>query len=291
MLVFITFARAKIKPAMAKKKVRATGQNMSFLDHLEDLRWHLIRATIAILVCTIVAFANKSFVFDTVIFAAKDPNFAPYRAMCWLSNLWGGNIFCFESLPFELLNIKMAGQFTMHLWVSFIAGFIIAFPYVFFEIWRFVSPGLHLNERKNSRGIIFITTFLFLTGVLFGYFVIAPFSIQFLGTYSISPQIVNRFDVSSFISTVTSVTLAAGLVFELPVIVYFLSKVGILTPDLMRNYRKHAIVVILVVAAILTPPDVTSQILVTLPVLLLYEISIGVSARVNKRRIKKETKA
>jgi sec-independent protein translocase protein TatC len=162
----------------------------------------------------------------------------------------------------------------------------VAFPYVFFEIWRFVSPGLHDNERKSSRGVIFITSLLFLLGVGFGYFVISPFSVQFLATYTVSDSVVNRIDLSSFISTVTSVTLASGLVFELPIIVYFLAKFGILTSDTMRQYRRHAIVVILVLSSIITPPDVTSQILVTLPVLLLYEISIKIAKRIEKKRDK-----
>lgn len=274
----ITFAHS-----MAKQKKGNSGSEMSFLDHLEALRWHLIRATVAILALSIVAFVNKNVVFDQIIFGPKNPNFITYRAFCWLSQQFGGNLFCFTEMPFELLNMRMAGQFTTHLWVSFVAGFIIAFPYVLFEIWRFIAPGLHDNERKSSRGLIFVASILFLMGVSFGYFVIAPFSVQFLTTYTVSADVVNRIDLSSFISTVTSVTLASGLVFELPIIVYFLSKAGILTPEIMRTYRRHAIVVILILSAIITPPDLTSQILVTLPVLVLYEISIGISARIARK--------
>lgn len=271
---------------MSSKK-HERGSEMSFLQHLEVLRWHLIRATIAVLAFTIVAFFYKSLVFDTVIFGPKNPHFVSYRALCWISQQFGGTIFCFDEMPFELLNMRMAGQFTMHLWVSFIAGFIVAFPYIIFELWRFVSPGLNSNERKNSRGAIFVISVLFILGVLFGYFVISPFSVQFLATYTVSAEVVNRIDLSSYISTVTSVTLASGLVFELPVIVYFLSRIGVLTPNLMRQYRRHAIVAILILSAILTPPDVTSQILVTIPMLILYEISIRVSARVELNREKK----
>ena len=272
---------------MGKQKGSSKKAQMSFLDHLEELRWHLIRATIAIFVVCILAFVYKDIVFDVLIFGPKNPHFISYRALCWLSGNFGGDMFCFNEMPFELMNTKMAGQFTMHLMVSFIVGFIVAFPYVFFEIWRFIKPGLHSAEQKNSRGVIFITSMLFLVGICFGYFVIAPFSIQFLATYSVSSDVVNRIDLSSYISTISSVTLAAGIVFELPVIVYFLSKVGILTPSIMRTYRKHSIVVILVLAAIITPPDITSQILVTLPVLLLYEVSIYVSGRIEKKRLKK----
>lgn len=272
---------------MGKRISSGKKTEMSFLDHLEALRWHLIRATIAIFVFTILAFIFKDIVFDVVIFGPKNPQFISYRTLCWLSGKVGGDMFCFTEIPFELMNTKMAGQFTMHLMVSFIVGFIVAFPYVFFEIWRFIKPGLHSAEQKNSRGVIFVTSILFLMGIGFGYFVIAPFSIQFLATYSVSADVVNRIDLSSYISTISSVTLAAGIVFELPVIVYFLSRVGLLTPKLMRTYRKHSIVVILVLAAIITPPDVTSQILVTLPVLFLYEISIFVSGRVERKRIKR----
>ncbi len=259
---------------------------MSFLDHLEELRWHLIRASVAIASVSIVAFIYKKIVFDVIIFGPRNPDFATYRFFCWLSSNWGGSLFCFDEMPFELLNTRMAGQFTTHLWVSIVAGIIVAFPYVVYEFWRFISPGLHETERKSSRGIIFTSSVLFLGGVAFGYFVISPFSVQFLATYTVSSDVVNRIDLSSFISTITSVTLASGVVFELPVIVFFLSKAGLLTPDLMKTYRKHALVIILVLSAIITPPDLTSQVLVTLPVLLLYEVSIKVSARVEKRRLK-----
>ena len=272
---------------MATKKSSSTKSSMSFLDHLEELRWHLIRATIAVLLVTIAAFIYKDIVFDVVIFGPKNPHFVSYRVLCWLSGIFGGDMFCFSEMPFELMNTKMAGQFMMHLWVSFVAGLIVAFPYIFFEMWRFVKSGLRSTERKHSRGIIFITSMLFMAGVGFGYFVIAPFSVQFLATYSVSEDVINRIDLSSYISTITSVTLASGVVFELPIVVYFLSRVGILTPEIMRTYRKHSIVVILVLAAIITPPDITSQILVTLPVLLLYELSIKVSGRVEKNRKKK----
>lgn len=273
---------------MAKEKSGSKKARMSFLDHLEELRWHLIRAVIAIMAVTIVAFVYKEIVFDVIIFGPKNPDFVSYRVLCYLSNQIGQSMFCFNEIPFELMNTMMSGQFTLHLWVSFIAGVVVAFPYLVFEIWRFIKPGLHPTERNNSRGLIFITSFLFTLGILFGYYVIVPFSIQFLATYTVSAEVVNRIDLSSYISTVTSVTLASGVVFELPVVVYFLSKLTILTPELMRTYRKHAIVVILVLAAIITPPDVASQILVTLPVMLLYEISIFVSARVENKRIKRD---
>lgn len=273
---------------MAKRLEGAKTKEMSFLDHLEELRWHLVRSVIAILIVAIIAFIAKGIVFDVIIFGPKNPNFITYRIFCWLSKNIGAGLSCVTEMPFELLNISMAGQFTTHMMVSFIAGFIVAFPYVIYELWRFVSPGLRPEERKASRGLIWVTSFLFLLGVCFGYFIISPFSVQFLTTYTVSAEVVNRIDLSSYISTVTSVSLASGLIFELPVLVYFLSKAGIVTPDVMRTYRKHSIVVILILSAIITPPDLTSQILVTLPVLVLYELSILVSGRIERARQKAE---
>ena len=260
--------------------------NMSFLDHLGELRWHLVRSSIAVFFFAVVAFLSKEVIFDVIIFGPKQMDFPTYTFFCWLSSSVGGNVFCFDEMPFELLNMRMSGQFQMHLWVSLVAGVIIAFPYVFWEIWRFIQPGLHESERKNSRGVILFTTILFLLGVLFGYYVIVPLSVQFLGTYTVSSEIFNRIDLTSYISMVSSVTLATGILFQLPIAVYFLSKLGVVTPDLLKTYRRHAIVGILLLSAIITPPDIASQILVTFPVLILYQISIGVSRRSIKRRAK-----
>ncbi len=259
---------------------------MSFLDHLGELRWHLVRSSIAVFFFAVVAFLSKEVIFDVIIFGPKQMDFPTYTFFCWLSSYVGGNVFCFDEMPFELLNMRMSGQFQMHLWVSLVAGVIIAFPYVFWEIWRFIQPGLHESERKNSRGVILFTTILFLLGVLFGYYVIVPLSVQFLGTYTVSSEIFNRIDLTSYISMVSSVTLATGILFQLPIAVYFLSKLGVVTPDLLKTYRRHAIVGILLLSAIITPPDIASQILVTFPVLILYQISIGVSRRSIKRRAK-----
>ncbi|MEL0145945.1 MAG: twin-arginine translocase subunit TatC [Schleiferiaceae bacterium] len=258
--------------------------SMSFMEHLGELRWHLMRSSIVVVIFSVVAFLGKAIIFDQIIFGPKQPNFPTYTFFCWLSSYIGGDVFCFDEVPFELLNMRMSGQFQMHLWVSLVAGLIIGFPYVFWEIWRFIKPGLHQNEQKSSRGVIFFTTLLFVAGVLFGYYVIVPLSVQFLGTYAVSAEVVNRIDLTSYISMVSSVTLATGILFQLPIAVYFLSKVGVVTPTLLKNYRRHAIVGILLLSAIITPPDIASQVLVTLPVLVLYQISIMVSRRVLKRK-------
>ncbi|MDA1009149.1 MAG: twin-arginine translocase subunit TatC [Bacteroidetes bacterium] len=262
-------------------------KEMSFLDHLEIFRWHLIRSAIAVLFFAIIAFIFKDIVFDVILLGPKDPNFPTYKALCAISQYLGlEDALCLKESPFTLMNITMSGQFSSHVTTSIFAGFIVAFPYVFWEFWRFIRPALHVNESTMARGIVFFSSVLFLLGVLFGYYVIAPLSVNFLGSYQVSSTVANQITLSSFISTVTTVSFANGIIFELPILVYFLTKIGLLTPEFMRVYRKHAIVVILILAAVITPPDVTSQILVSLPLIVLYEISIKISARVIKNQKK-----
>lgn len=261
---------------------------MSFLDHLEALRWHLVRSVIAVISLAVLAFVYSRFIFDKIILAPKNPDFWTYRFLCDLSTMiFNSDELCIKKISFTLINIDMSGQFTTDITVSAIAGLVVAFPYVFWEIWSFIKPALHPGEKKHTRGIVFFTSLLFIMGILFGYFIIAPLSINFLGTYQVSEQVANQIGLGSFISTITTTTLATGLVFELPIVVYFLTKIGVLTPGFMRVYRKHAVVLILILAAIITPPDVTSQILVTIPILLLYEISIFISAFVLKKAAQK----
>lgn len=262
---------------------------MHFLDHLEALRWHLVRSAVAIVVFSLVAFLNPDILFDKIILGAKNTDFFTYRMMCKLSDLLSIDL-CIREIPFSLINIDISGQFTTHIYISFIAGFIMAFPYFIWEVWRFIKPALSSKERQYSRGIVFFSSLLFLSGVAFGYFIISPLSINFLGSYQISEQVSNQISLSSFISTVTMLTLSAGIVFELPVVIYFLSKIGLVTPVFLRNYRKHSMVVILIIAAIITPsPDVTSQILVAVPLFLLYEISIWVSGMVLRNKLRENS--
>lgn len=262
------------------KEIGEEKQEQSFLDHLEVLRWHLIRSAVAVFIFTILAFAFPNVLFDKIIFASKDPSFATYQFFCWMSEtLHFGEALCIDEMPFELMNINMSGQFSTHIISSVIAGFVIAFPYVFWEIWRFVKPALHSSEKKYSRGVVFYTSLLFTFGVLFGYYAVAPLSVQFLGNYQVSSQVANQINLNSYISTVTTVCLANGIVFLLPVLIYFLSKLGLITPSFLRQYRKHALVVLMILAAIITPPDIMSLILVTFPLMLLYELSIKVSAK------------
>ena len=267
--------------------MRTHDPEMSFLDHLEIFRWHLIRSALAILFFAIMAFIFKNIVFDVILLGPKYPNFPTYKILCFISQYLGlEDAFCLTESPFSLMNISMSGQFSTHITSSFLVGFVVAFPYVFWEFWRFISPALYASETKVVRGVVFFSSILFLFGVLFGYFVIAPLSVNFLGSYQVSPTVANQISLNSFITTVTTVSFATGIIFELPILAYFLTKAGLLTPTFMRIYRKHAIVLILILAAVITPPDITSQILVLLPLMLLYEISIKISGRVIKNRLK-----
>lgn len=273
---------------MKNKKAASPQKEMSFLDHLEELRWHLVRSTFAVLIMAVVAFIFKGFVFDVLIFGPTRPNFATYRMFCSISQAMGMDSFCFQEMPFSIQSRKMAGQFSTHLWTSIYAGIIVAFPYILYELWKFISPGLRENERKSSRGFIVIASFLFFLGVLFGYYVISPLSINFLGNYQVSADVKNQFDLESYIALVRTSVLACGIVFELPILMYILTKIGLVTPEALRKYRKISIVVILILSAVITPPDVVSQIIVAIPILVLYEVSIYISKIVIKNQAKRE---
>ena len=262
---------------------------MSFLDHLEDLRWHLIRATLAVVIAGGVAFLAKGFIFDVLLFGPSRADFFTYDILCRLSTAVGLGTeggFCFEEMPFGIQSRTMGGQFSAHVWTAITAGFIISFPYVIYEFWKFVSPAMYTNERNTARGFIFISSFLFFLGVLFGYYLITPLSINFLGKYQVSAQVVNEFDLGSYISLVRSSVIACGLIFELPIIIFFLTKIGIVTPEFLRKYRKYALVIVLILAAIITPPDILSQIIVAIPILVLYEISILIAKLVTRQQEK-----
>lgn len=265
--------------------------DMSFLEHLEVFRWHLVRSAIAILFFAILAFIFKGIVFDSILLGPKNPDFPTYKILCYISQQLGmGEALCMDDLPFMLMNISMSGQFSTHIMTSIVAGFVVAFPYVFWEMWRFIAPALHEKESGLAKGVVFFSSSLFLLGVLFGYYVVSPLSVHFLGSYQVSQTVANQISLTSFISTVTTVCLANGVVFELPILVYFLTKIGLITPLFMRTYRKHALVLTLIFSSIITPPDVTSQILVALPLMVLYEISIGISATVLKKQEKQLSK-
>ncbi len=270
-----------------KKRGKKTEQaEMSFFDHLEELRWHIVRSAGAIFIFAIVAFVMKSFIFDTIILRPRLPEFWTNRMFVKLGDWVGSDAIKINQIPLKMQSINIAGQFSTHILVSIIAGFIIASPVVFYEFWRFVKPALYEKEKKHAGGAVFFTSVLFLLGVLFGYYLIVPLSIHFLGTYQVSSDVENMINLRSYISSVTSISLAAGVVFLLPIFSYFLSKVGIVTPKFMKTYRRHAYVVMLLLSAIITPPDIFSQIMVCLPLVILYEIGIMISRHVVKKREK-----
>lgn len=258
---------------------------MTFLEHLEELRWTLVRSALAVTVGFVLAFIYKTILFEDVVLAAKDPHFITYRAFCKLGEWLGMSELCISELGFTLQNLPVSGQFMTHMNVAFVAGFILAFPYILWELWRFIGPGLREKERKAIRGFVLAGSLLFLTGVLFGYYMLAPLTVQFFGTYQVSPSVANNFALESFIGIVTQVTVWTGLIFEMPLIVLILTRVGILGPGVLRTHRKHSYVGILVIAAVLTPPDVISQLIVSAPLILLYEGSILLSARSQKRML------
>ncbi len=259
---------------------------MTFWDHLEELRWVIIRSLLAVGVFGVVAFLNKNIIFDKVFLAPKEPWFFTNDMLCRLSKLIHSNALCLNQKGLQIINIKLAGQFTTHLFTSFAVGVFIASPYIIFEFWRFVSPALHSNEKKYSRGAVFTSSLLFIVGVVFGYFLIVPLTLNFLGGYHVSDQVTNTISLSSYLSNVVSVSLSLGIVFEIPILVYFLTKTGIITPKFMRSSRKLVVVILLIVSAIITPPDMISQIMVCIPLLFLYELSIKISDRVYRKSIK-----
>jgi sec-independent protein translocase protein TatC len=268
---------------MAKKEMK----EMSFMEHLEELRWLLVRGTIAVLIGATATFFISDFIFDSIIFGPTNPNFITYRLFCDLSNYVGfQESICVTELPFVIQNTDMEGQVTILIWTCITAGFIFAFPYILWLLWSFISPALYEKERKNAKYFIFIASILFFLGVLFGYYVIVPMSVNFFATFTVSSIIKNEFNVDSYIGMIKTSVIACGLFFELPIIIYFLTKLGLVTPQFLRKYRKYGIVIILFVAAIVTPPDVVSQIIVSIPMLLIYEVSIFISTFVVKRRLK-----
>jgi len=268
---------------MGKKKPN----QMSFLEHLEALRKHLIRSILYIIILAFTAFFFKHFIFNEILLAPKMPDFITNRTMCSLGEFLGLKSICINQTPFSIINIKMTGQFMTHITVSLIVGLVVAFPFVFNEFWLFLKPALKKKEIKHSSGAVFFASILFSLGALFGYYIIVPLSMNFLGTYNVSHEVVNKINLNSYIQTFTSVVLASAVVFELPILIFFLSKIGLVTPKFLKKYRKHSLVVILALSAIITPPDIFSQILVSVPLIILYEVGIGISKRVEKRNNKK----
>ncbi len=264
-------------------------EEMSFFEHVEILRWHILRSIVAITTFATIAFIYKKFVFDYIIYAPAQPDFFTNHMLAELANKFNLPSLAINTKPVDLKNIIMAGQFTTTLTVSFVAGIVAAFPYVMWEFWRFIKPALNTKEIKHSRGIIFFVSMLFILGVMFAYYIICPLSINFLANFKISNQVQNEINLGSYISTITSIVLAGGIIFELPIFIYFLSKIGIVSSDMLRKYRRHAIIGSLLLSAIITPPDAYSQLLVSIPLLLLYETGIIIARRIEKKNNKELT--
>ena len=272
-----------------QEEVDTEGKEMSFLDHLEELRWHIIRAAGSIIVFALIAFVYIDDIFRVVILGPKNPDFWTYRMMCKLSEISGYSDLCVTKLNFELQSLGVSDQFTMAMTSSAIIGLCFAFPYAFWELWRFIKPGLKNVEKQAARGAVFFVSLLFLLGLLFGYYIVSPLAINFLANYQITPEIKNQFDITSYIGILVTLSLGCALIFQMPMVAFVLSKVGVLTPKFMKAYRKHAWIVILVVAGIITPsPDIYSQVLVAIPLVLLYEVSIVVSGRIERQRLRAE---
>jgi len=261
-------------------KTDGSEKDMPFFDHLEELRWHLVRAVLSIVFFGFITFIFKEFVFSKIIFGIQDENFLTYRFFCYMSPLT-----CISPSDLVIVPVQLGERFFTHLRVSFWLGFILSFPYIFWEIWRFISPGLYKKEKDAAKGIVFSCSVLFISGILFGYYIIAPFGFRFLGGYALSSTdlVSQTTSLSSFVSYLTNFTIPTGVIFQLPVAVYFFARVGFITPEFMKKYRKHALVFILLFSAIITPPDMVTQVLIGIPVFLLYEASIIICGKAHRQ--------
>jgi sec-independent protein translocase protein TatC len=264
-------------------------KEMSFIEHLDEMRIHLIRIAIAVCVSAVFVFFATESIFEQIIFGPLKENFLTYQLMCQLSHYVNlGDQMCYTPVNINLVTFEMGEAFLLHIKTCLFGGLILSFPYVLWEFWKFIKPGLYVKERKAANGIVIISSFLFLLGILFGYFILAPFSINFLVGYELpminSASSGNLIKATSLINYMIMFTIPVGIIFELPIIVYYLSKMGLVTDTFMRVYRRHAIVGILVVAAFVTPPDVMTQIIIGVPIYILYELSITIAAKQTKKR-------
>jgi sec-independent protein translocase protein TatC len=273
-----------------KEKGKSLEAEMSFFDHIDVLRKHLLRGILVIVIFTCGAFWFSDFIFHEVIMGPKNPDFWTYRMMCKLAaalpNLIGSD-FCITHIDAKIINTEMAGQFTLQINACLMVGIILGIPYLLFEIWLFIKPALHDKERKSASGFVFFASSLFIIGLLFGYYVVCPLSINFLTNFTVSKEIENTFTISSYLSSVATLTIGSGIIFQLPVVIFILSKVGVMTPAFMRQKRRYAVVIILIIAAIVTPtPDIITMLVVAFPLFILYEVSIFISANIEKKRNK-----
>lgn len=278
--------RKEIKDSKTSRKTTLEAE-MSFFDHIDVLRKHILRSLLVICIFTGVAFWYNEFIFETIVMGPKNPEFITYKLMCRLAEKFPslGADFCVTSIPGDIINTQMAGQFTLQINFCIIAGLILGVPYLLFELWLFIKPALRDNERKSASGFVFFASLLFMTGVLFGYYIICPLSINFLANFTVSTAIKNTFTIDSYLSSVATLTLGTGIIFQLPVVIYILSKLGIMTPRFMRASRRYSTVLILIIAAVVTPTaDIITMLVVAFPLFLLYEGSIFISAAIERKK-------
>ncbi len=272
-----------------KNKGKNIEAEMSFFDHLEVLRWHIIRAVIAITIFAILSFTFYDFVFNDIIMGPKKLDFWTYRMMCKVGEMMNLEGFCVDRMAFNIISTELAGQFMIQINSCLLMAVAMGFPYLLFEVWLFIKPALTDIERKSARGFVFYATLLFIIGALFGYYIVVPLSVNFLANFSLSTEIENQITIDSYLSTVATLTLGCGIIFLLPILIFILSKIGIMTPEFMRASRRYAIVVILVIAAIITPTaDIITLLTVSAPMFILYELSIMVSSNVKKAKLQAE---
>jgi sec-independent protein translocase protein TatC len=252
-------------------------KQMTFLDHLEELRWRLVRIAISIVVFAIAIWIFQEWIMDNIFLSMKEPNFISFKLICEYFGV------CVDAIPVKMQSMTVSGQFSYALMMSIMGGIVAAFPFIFYQIWAFVKPGLKHQEKSVAKGIVFYVSILFFLGIAFGYFIVAPLAVQFFGSYKISAKIDNIFTINSYMSTILSTVFYSGLLFLLPVVSYLFTRLGILNAEYLRKYRKHAIIGILVLSAVITPPDLISQVIVGVPIVLLYEAGILVSVRVEKK--------
>ncbi len=261
-----------------------TNEEMSFIEHLDVLRAHLFKSALAVALGAIVMAIYSKFIVQRILMGPTHPDFITYGLLCRLSQKWGlGNKLCMQEFHVKMQSNAVSGQFDVYFNIILIGGFILAFPYVFYQFWKFTKPALKPKELRSTRGVIFYVSLLFFLGVFFGYFVIAPYTINFFANFSMDSNIENLWTIGSYFTTISQLILGAGLAFQLPLVMYFLAKIGVVSAGYLRRVRKYAILIIVIVASIITPPDMLSTIVASVPLILLYEISILLCVRVEKK--------
>lgn len=252
---------------------------MSFLQHLDELRWRLVRIAIVVILFATFIWVFQEWIMNNIFLSMRDKNFVSFRFLCSILGV------CVEDTAVKMQSMTVSGQFNYAMMMSIMGGLVLSSPYIFYQIWSFVKPGLKINEIKAAKGIVFLVSLFFLLGIAFGYFVVAPLTITFFGSFHISKEIENNFTIGSYMGTIISTVFYTGLLFLLPIASFFLTHIGLITPTFLKKYRRHAIVVILIISAVITPPDILSQIIVSIPIILLYEVGILFSKRAIKKRI------